>query len=419
MKKLFAKFSKPADPTGPPPPAKAPTPTTRSAPPANANGASPLASPAKPPAAGSGQFKSGFEENYFLGKQLGVGSFATVKECTRKEDSKKFAVKIIDKLQIRGKDDMIRSEISILKKIQHPNIIALKDLYETTTHLYLVTDLATGGELFDQIFAKGSYTEKDAGILVRQLLDALAYLHGLDIVHRDLKPENLLFKDTTETSDILITDFGLSKIAVENFLQTACGTPHYVAPEILQQTGHGKPVDMWAMGVITYVLLCGYTPFWGGEQNSNVILFRAIMECNYQFDEEYWAEVSPQAKDFIEKLLVLDPSKRLTAAEALEHPWLKSSADATVDLKPIVQKNFNARRTFRKAVLAVSGMQRVAKGTSGSLKNLLSAAAAEASTDTFQTAGTGGGEGVKVQVVIADEKIAEAVTPTTPQTATV
>ncbi|KAJ3050406.1 hypothetical protein HK097_008623 [Rhizophlyctis rosea] len=251
--------------------------------------------------------------------------------------------------------------------------------------MYLVTDLATGGELFDQIFAKGSYTEKDAATLVTQLLSALAYLHDLDIVHRDLKPENLLFKDRTETSDILITDFGLSKVAVENFLQTA-------SPEILQQTGHGKPVDMWAIGVITYVLLCGYTPFWGGEQNSNVVLFKAIMECNYVFDEEYWSHVSEAAKDFIRKCLVLDPAKRLTANDALAHPWLKTDAD--YDLKPVVEKNFNAKKTFRKAVLAVSGMARMAG--SGSLKNLLPTPPAE----TVEQ----GEKELKVQVVTGGEE---------------
>ncbi|KAJ3300449.1 hypothetical protein HK104_000507 [Borealophlyctis nickersoniae] len=331
--------------------------------------------PRTPPAAGSGQFKSGFDELYFVGRQLGTGSFATVKECTRKSDSRKFAVKIVDKYHVKGKEDMLRSEIAVLKKVHHPNIVTLHDLYETDSHIYLVTDLATGGELFDQIFAKGSYTEKDASALVKQLLNALAYLHNLDIVHRDLKPENLLFKDTTETSDIMVTDFGLSKIAAgADFLRTACGTPHYVAPEILKQTGHGKPVDMWAMGVITYVLLCGYTPFWGGEDSSNAALYQAIVDCNYEFDEEYWGQISQSAKDFIKACLVVDPAARLTARQALEHPWLLT--ESTFDLKPNLEKNFNARRTFRKAILAVSSINR-AKNASASFKNLLPTPPAE------------------------------------------
>ncbi|TPX67590.1 hypothetical protein SpCBS45565_g03692 [Spizellomyces sp. 'palustris'] len=325
--------------------------------------------PLPPRSSSSGKIQSAFDEHYFIGKQLGIGSFAVVKECTRKSDSAKFAAKIIDKAQLRGKLEMLKMEVDVLKRINHPNIIGLCDIHETGKHVYLVTQLATGGELFDRIFTKGSYTEKDASALVRQLLTAIAYLHDMDIVHRDLKPENLLFKDPSEDSDLMITDFGLSKMVEEgNFLQTACGTPHYVAPEILQQKGHGKPVDMWAIGVITYVLLCGYTPFWA-EDNSNTSLFRAILECDYQFDEEYWADISDAAKDFIRRLLVSDPTRRATAKDALTHPWLET--ESRVDLMPIVKKNFNARKTFKKAVLAVNTINRVAKA-SQSMRNLMS-----------------------------------------------
>ncbi|KND03276.1 CAMK/CAMK1 protein kinase [Spizellomyces punctatus DAOM BR117] len=333
----------------------------------------------QPRSSNSGKIQSAFDEHYFMGKQLGIGSFAVVKECTRKSDSAKFAVKIIDKAQLRGKLEMLRMEVDVLKRINHPNVIGLCDIHETGTHVYLVTQLATGGELFDRIFTKGSYTEKDASALVRQLLTAIAYLHDMDIVHRDLKPENLLFKDQAEDSELMIADFGLSKMVEEgSFLQTACGTPHYVAPEILQQKGHGKPVDMWAIGVITYVLLCGYTPFWA-EDNSNTSLFRAILECDYQFDEEYWAEISDAAKDFIRKLLVSDPTRRATAKDALTHPWLET--ESRVDLMPMVVKNFNARKTFKKAVLAVNTINRVAKA-SNSMRNLMSSQQGAASHPT-------------------------------------
>lgn len=160
---------------------------------------------------------------------------------------------------------MIDTEISVLSKVRHPNCVSLLELFETEDAVYLVTDLAAGGELFDQLLQKGSYTEGDAAHLVYQILLGVAYLHDRDIVHRDLKPENLLFSDKTENARLMITDFGLSKVLTtqNDVLMTACGTPGYVAPEVLQQIGHGKPVDMWSVGVIAYTLLCGYTPFWG------------------------------------------------------------------------------------------------------------------------------------------------------------
>lgn len=173
--------------------------------------------------------------------------------------------------------------------------------------------LATGGELFDRILSKGFYTEEDAAKVVKELLLGLNYLHNeVGIIHRDLKPENLLYRDKSDSSDILLTDFGLSRVMDEaGFLKTACGTPNYVAPEMLRETGHGTPVDMWSTGVITYVLLCGYTPFWGGETNSTPALYEAILNADYQFEDEYWGLVSPEAKDFISKLLVVNPEKRM------------------------------------------------------------------------------------------------------------
>lgn len=160
---------------------------------------------------------------------------------------------------------MLNTEISILSKVRHPNCVSLLELFETEDAVYLVTDLAEGGELFDQLLKKGSYTEGDAARLVHEILLGVEYLHEMDIVHRDLKPENLLFMDKTENARLMITDFGLSKVLTSgnDVLMTACGTPGYVAPEVLEQIGHGKPVDIWSVGVIAYTLLCGYTPFWG------------------------------------------------------------------------------------------------------------------------------------------------------------
>ncbi|KAI8915671.1 kinase-like domain-containing protein [Gorgonomyces haynaldii] len=300
-----------------------------------------------------------FDTYFFLGRQLGSGAFAVVHEATRKSDSKHFAVKIITKSKVKDQFEVVSNEIDILRQVKHKHIISLEDMYETKDKYYLVMDMATGGELFDRILAKGSYTEADAARIIKQLLEAVEYLHDeVDIVHRDLKPENLLFRDKADDADILVTDFGLSKTLKDSdFTSTTCGSPHYVAPEILKNTGHGKPVDMWAIGVIAYVLLCGYTPFWGGENNSTQYLYQCIVTGKYKFDPEWWSLVSDEAKGFIQKLLIVNPSKRMTAKEALKDPWLQTQAK--VDLLPSFSSNFNAKRTFKKVALAVAGMQRL------------------------------------------------------------
>ncbi|CAO3615527.1 unnamed protein product [Cunninghamella echinulata] len=284
---------------------------------------------------------------YKTGRILGNGTYATVKEAMHY-----YAVKIINKKLMEGREHMIRNEINIMRKISqgHKNILSLEDYFETLNNLYLVMELAQGGELFDRICQKGNYFERDAANIVRTICDAVSYLHDNGIVHRDLKPENLIFLTKEEESDLLIADFGLSRIIdSEKFdvLRTTCGTPGYMAPEIFKKVGHGKPVDMWAIGVITYFLLCGYTPF---ERDSNVDEMNAIIRADYTFDEEYWYGVSDQAKDFIEKCLTIDTEKRMTAHESLEHPWLVSVQSETKDLLPNVRRNFNARKTFKRAV---------------------------------------------------------------------
>ncbi|ORZ01656.1 kinase-like domain-containing protein [Syncephalastrum racemosum] len=296
---------------------------------------------------------------YKTGKVLGNGTYATVKEALHIETNKFYACKIINKKLMEGREHMIRNEINILRKVSqgHKNILSLVDYFETLNNLYLVTDLAMGGELFDRIWQKGSYFERDAANIVRTVCDAAAYLHDNGIVHRDLKPENLLFRTPDEDADLLIADFGLSRIIdTDKFhmLTTTCGTPGYMAPEIFKKIGHGKPVDMWAIGVITYFLLCGYTPF---ERESNIDETNAIMNADYTFDEQYWVGISDEAKEFIRRCLTIDPAKRMTAHEALEHPWLTSvhrqptsPTDNAQDLLPSVRDNFNARKTFKRAV---------------------------------------------------------------------
>ncbi|KAI9020016.1 kinase-like domain-containing protein [Phycomyces nitens] len=303
------------------------------------------------------------EKSYKItNKILGVGSFAVVKECIAHDTQKAYALKIILKKVIAGKEHMLYSELDILKQVRHPHVVSMHDLYESKEAVYIVTDLASGGELFTQLLDRGSYTEKDASNLMKQVLEGLSYLHSQDIVHRDIKPENLLFKDTTKDSSLLITDFGLSKILKthDDILMTACGTPGYVAPEVLLQIGHGKPVDLWSVGVITFTLLSGYTPFWGEDQAA---LFESIMSGRYEFDEEYWSAISESAKDFVDGLLTFKPEKRLTAEEALSHPWITenlshSSCDGH-DIAPTVRKGLNSRRSFKSIAQAITIAQRL------------------------------------------------------------
>lgn len=253
----------------------------------------------------------------------------------------------------------------MLKKVSmgHQNILTLVDYFETMNNLYLVTDLALGGELFDRICRKGSYFESDAASLIRATLSAVSYLHDHGIVHRDLKPENLLFRTPEDNADLLIADFGLSRIMDEeqfHVLTTTCGTPGYMAPEIFKKSGHGKPVDLWALGVITYFLLCGYTPF---DRDTDFEEMQAILKADYSFTPiEYWRGVSAPAKEFIQKCLTIDPAQRITAHQALQHPFVSGEqlpAEGAENLLPAIKKNFNARRTLHAAIDTVRAINKL------------------------------------------------------------
>ncbi|KAH8693013.1 calcium/calmodulin-dependent protein kinase type I [Talaromyces proteolyticus] len=304
---------------------------------------------------------------YKTGKTLGAGSYSVVKECVHIDTGRYFAAKVINKRLMAGREHMVRNEIAVLKRVSmgHQNILTLVDYFETMNNLYLVTELALGGELFDRICRKGSYYEADAADLIRATLSAVAYLHDHGIVHRDLKPENLLFRTPEDNADLLIADFGLSRIMDEeqfHVLTTTCGTPGYMAPEIFKKTGHGKPVDIWAIGVITYFLLCGYTPF---DRESNLEEMQAILVADYSFTPlEHWRSVSQDARQFINRCLTIDPKARITAHEALQHPWINHdpSFKQGEDLLPTVKKNFNARRTLHKAIDTVRAINKLREG---------------------------------------------------------
>jgi len=316
---------------------------------------------------------------YKTGKTLGAGSYSVVKECVHIDTGRYYAAKVINKRLMAGREHMVRNEIAVLKRVSmgHQNILTLVDYFETLNNLYLVTDLALGGELFDRICRKGSYYESDAADLIRATLSAVAYLHDHGIVHRDLKPENLLFRTPEDNADLLIADFGLSRIMDEeqfHVLTTTCGTPGYMAPEIFKKTGHGKPVDIWAIGVITYFLLCGYTPF---DRDSNLEEMQAILIADYSFAPiEYWRGVSLSARDFIKRCLTIDPTQRMTAYEALSHPFVAGEQVAKdgkgSDLLPVVKKNFNARRTLHAAIDTVRAINKLREGQGGMMDGIVS-----------------------------------------------
>ena len=254
----------------------------------------------------------------------------------------------------------------------HKHLLTLVDYFETVSSLYLVTDLALGGELFDRICRKGSYYERDTADLIRAVVSAVAYLHDHDIVHRDLKPENLLFRTPEDNSDLLIADFGLSRVMheIENFdndyMDEGMPIIGYMAPERLKNQPHGKPVDMWSIGVITYFLLCGYTPF---DRDSYLEERQAILSAAYSFTPvEYWKSVSVNARDFIKRCLVVDPKFRITAHEALSHPFLQQ-ADEENHLQPAPQLVLKkpmaiaARRVWRVAITVVVACHRLRRGT--------------------------------------------------------
>lgn len=298
-----------------------------------------------------------FEDSFLLGKELGRGATSCVFKCEQRGTSMNWAVKIINK---NVDKKVVCSEIGILLRLFNPFVIRLKEVFETPTQIFLVLELVTGGELFDRIVTRGQYTEKDAARAISDILHGVQYIHANGVVHRDLKPENLLYECMTDDSKLKLADFGLSRIIEpEVQMSTVCGTPGYCAPEVLKGDKYTPSVDMWSVGVIAYILLCGYEPFFAENEFE---MYRKIIKGEYKFDEEYWSEISENAKDVVRKLLVIDPKKRLTATEALRLPWVKGVATKTTNMEITMNKlkEFNARRKLK---CATDAMLVIAKAT--------------------------------------------------------
>ncbi|XP_018517521.1 serine/threonine-protein kinase DCLK2 [Lates calcarifer] len=260
-------------------------------------------------------------EKYKVGKVIGDGNFAVVKECVERATGQEYALKIIDKARCCGKEHLIENEVAVLRRVRHPSIIQLIEVDETPSQLFLVMELVKGGDLFDAITSSTKYSERDASAMVFNLAGAIKYLHRMNIVHRDIKPENLLVCEYPDgTKSLKLGDFGLATV-VEGPLYTVCGTPTYVAPEIIAETGYGLKVDIWAAGVITYILLCGFPPF-RSENNVQEELFDQILRGKLEFPSPDWDTISLPAKMLISQMLQVNVDARFTAEEVLAHPWV-------------------------------------------------------------------------------------------------
>ncbi|TGZ49266.1 hypothetical protein CRM22_010916 [Opisthorchis felineus] len=258
---------------------------------------------------------------YHIGRILGDGNFAVVRLVRRRDTGQKYATKIIDKAKLRGKEMMLHQEITILHSCSHPNIVRLLEEYETPKEIWLVMELVKDGDLFEGITNSVKYSEKVASGIVADIANALFYLHCRYIVHRDLKPENVLMWHQPDGKlRVKLADFGLA-VEVRRNLYTVCGTPTYIAPEILSERGYGLEVDLWALGIITYIMLCGFAPFRSPDRRQSQ-LFESIKRGVFVFLSPYWDEISQGAKDLVNRLLVVTPRKRLTAIETLTHPWV-------------------------------------------------------------------------------------------------
>ncbi|GLT82646.1 hypothetical protein SLE2022_010050 [Rubroshorea leprosula] len=272
-----------------------------------------------------------FDQRYTIGKLLGHGQFGYTYVATDKANGDRVAVKKIDKnkmvLPIAVED--VKREVKILQALTgHENVVQFYNAFEDECYVYIVMELCEGGELLDRILAKkdSRYTEKDAAVVVRQMLKVAAQCHLRGLVHRDMKPENFLFKSNREDSPLKATDFGLSDfIRPGKKFQDIVGSAYYVAPEVLKRRS-GPESDVWSIGVITYILLCGRRPFWDKTEDG---IFKEVLRNKPDFRRKPWPTVSNSAKDFVRKLLVKDPRARLTAAQALSHPWVREGGCAS------------------------------------------------------------------------------------------
>uniref|UniRef100_A0A672LT30 calcium/calmodulin-dependent protein kinase n=1 Tax=Sinocyclocheilus grahami TaxID=75366 RepID=A0A672LT30_SINGR len=314
-----------------------------------------------------------FTDEYQLYEELGKGAFSVVRRCVKLCTGQEYAAKIINTKKLSARDHQkLEREARICRLLKHPNIVRLHDSISEEGFHYLLFDLVTGGELFEDIVAREYYSEADASHCIQQILEAVLHCHQMGVVHRDLKPENLLLASKCKNAAVKLADFGLA-IEVQGDQQAwfgFAGTPGYLSPEVLRKEAYGKPVDIWACGVILYILLVGYPPFWDEDQHK---LYQQIKAGAYDFPSPEWDTVTPEAKNLINQMLTINPAKRIMAQEALKHPWVcqRSTVASMMHRQETVEclKKFNARRKLKGAILTTMLVSRNFSGkfTSNSL----------------------------------------------------
>ncbi|XP_028827421.1 calcium/calmodulin-dependent protein kinase type II subunit beta isoform X15 [Denticeps clupeoides] len=333
-----------------------------------------------------------FTDEYQLYEELGKGAFSVVRRCVKLCTGQEYAAKIINTKKLSARDHQkLEREARICRLLKHPNIVRLHDSISEEGFHYLLFDLVTGGELFEDIVAREYYSEADASHCIQQILEAVLHCHQMGVVHRDLKPENLLLASKCKNAAVKLADFGLA-IEVQGDQQAwfgFAGTPGYLSPEVLRKEAYGKPVDIWACGVILYILLVGYPPFWDEDQHK---LYQQIKAGAYDFPSPEWDTVTPEAKNLINQMLTINPAKRITAQEALKHPWVcqRSTVASMMHRQETVEclKKFNARRKLKGAILTTMLVSRnFSVGRQTTAPAAVSAAAAAAAAAAGTTAG--------------------------------
>ena len=307
-----------------------------------------------------------FNELYRLTKELGEGAYSVVYQAKNRKTKELVAVKVINKSRLPKEEYLnLTNEVAIMQKLDHPNIVKFIDYFDEKESCFIVTELCSGGELLDHIL-KHKYSEGNAATVIRIICKALQYCHTNGIVHRDLKPENVLLKDNnSRTENIKLADFGFAKFTSFVGLSTACGSPHYVAPEILNGERYGPSVDMWSLGVIMFIMLSGEPPFFCENETK---MFNKIRQCDYKFHPEKWGTVSDNAKDLISKLLIVDFQSRLSPLEVLEHPWINNMEEIGSNLLLDAAENmkkWNARKRLIGGIMKVRAAIRFKKALSG------------------------------------------------------
>ncbi|KAM8755263.1 caM kinase-like vesicle-associated, like isoform 1-T1 [Acanthopagrus schlegelii] len=305
-------------------------------------------------------------EKYEIGQVLRAKEFCELCLAKDRQTDKVFVCKKFLKKDGRKVRKAAKNEIMILKLVNHPNILQLIDTFETRKEYLIIQELATGGDVFDWILDQGNYTERDASNVIRQVLEAVAYLHSLNIVHRNLKLENLMYYTENNHQKVVLRDFYLSRF--ENGpITEPCGTPEYLAPEVVARHRYGRPVDCWAVGVIMFILLSGNPPFYDETEEENTDLHNRIIFCRivageFEFDSPYWDDISPAAKELVCRLMEVDQMLRITAQDALWHEWIAGNGASEKNLKDGVcaqfEKNF-AKAKWRKAIRVTTFMQRL------------------------------------------------------------